>query len=160
MSRQSLIADVIDGLYDTWTADSGLSALGVQLRDGEEPSTRSDPLELWVGGTGLDDDDTEAASSSRSWAHASAASDVDETVIVTCAAWAWSGDPDLRTQRRAASDLLDAAAAVVRNSTLGLAPRVAWCEVSDVQLRQIQDQAGSAAVFTFSVRARCRIEPN
>lgn len=159
MSTQTLIADVIDGLYDLWKVDAALVALGVQLRDGDEPSDRTAPLELWVGGTGLDDD-TEAASSDREWAHASAMSDIDEWVRVTCAAWAWSGDTDGRAQRRAAVGLLDAAAAAIRDSTLGLALRVLWCEVIDVQLRQIQDGNGSAAVFTFTVRARCRIEPN
>lgn len=155
-----MVADVMDALYDQWTADATLTGLGVVVRDGDEPTDGTATRELWVGGTGTDDDDTDVATSQREWAHASTASDIDEWVSVTCTLWAWSGDVDSRGQRRAAINLLNAAVAVVRGSTLGLAPRVLWTEVPTYSLRQIQDERGSACVVTFVVRARCRIEPN
>ena len=61
MTTQTLAADVLDALLTVWRADATLTAYGTdQLRiyDGAPLLDRAAPIELWVGSTGIADEET------------------------------------------------------------------------------------------------------
>jgi hypothetical protein len=157
VSTQSLVADVIDALLVTWRADATLVAYAGRLRiyDGPPLDDRAAEIELWVGATGLEPDET-VLSGEQDWATMLGILDRDETLLVQNAIWVARGNVDVAAARRTALDVFDAATTAVRSATLGLST-VEWVDVPSWSLRQGQFNTGAGAVLTFTVRARGQV---
>lgn len=162
--NQTLIPQVLDGLVAACRADTTLTGLKCQVFDGPYLVDLTSDTLLVVGGTGLDDDEDTSARSDQSWAHANTI-ERDETITVQCAAWAGSGDTDMRPRRDRAAAVVARVSDIVRSESdnptdgavLGV-PGVLWAELASVDsLRQVQTELGATAVFTFTVSFRCRI---
>jgi hypothetical protein len=146
---QTLIADVLDALYATWTADATLVAYGTRLRifDGPPVTDRAAEIEVWVGASGVEpDEDVIAITQQR----ADFDGDRDETLTIVNAVWVANGTHDIAAARRLAITVFAACAAAVRNSTLSIGGAFAL-DVSDGRLRQGQFESGVGCVLTFTV---------
>lgn len=157
MTTATRAAEVIDALFDSWSADPAIQALPCAVFDGPFVRDISDaPWRLHVGSSGLDEDDDPAVTVSQRSPHAN---DVarDEEVRITCSAWYGDGDVDMRAARAKVRELLDLAVAMPRRTqNLGLV-NVFYVGFDDFALRQLQSPEGAAAIYTFVVVVRCRI---
>lgn len=158
MSNETLIADVLDALVTTWRADATLAALGARLRifDGPPTTDRAAEIELWIGATGLEADET-VVEGVQAFATFADALDVDEALDISNAIWVANGANDVSTARRTAITTFNAAAAAVRGSSLGLSALYPATTVTGWQLRQGQFTSGVGAVLTFTVHATGQI---
>ncbi len=164
MTTQSLFADVLDAIYDTLAADATLAALvaaeTLLISDGPPAGARDRLQEVWVGA--LDDvlgDQFESTTNvSQVWATAGGPSvaERDEVIDVPCCVWVWRGDTDMRTCRRTAQTLLDAACTALRGQTLGV-PQLMWAELLSGQFGQVQTDDGAAVVMVFTIRVQTRL---
>lgn len=152
---QTLAADVLDGLLATWQADATLAAYGDRLRifDGPPTTDRSAEIEIWVGATGVEPEET-VVTGTQDWVtFGDATGDRDESIDLTSTVWAASGSNDIKTARRLAITVFSAAAAAVRGSNLGLSALDRTVQVVSWELRQGQYASGVGAVLTFVTRA-------
>jgi hypothetical protein len=115
-------------------------------------TTEDDPqLTLWVG---LDDPDAGgaplAADSARQWAGLAGQS---ESIVVYCAAEAWSGEDGVSAQRVRAYGIVGAVEALVRADATGFGGNemVANPGVTGAQLRQNNTTRGAQARVTFQI---------
>lgn len=159
MTQPTQAGAVLNGLYDRWTADTTLAALvnasRLRIFDGPPLKDRASSIELWVGATGIDDDDSGTVTTSD-WATLGQQAERTEYVDVPGAVWVLDGSTDLRTQRATAYTVLAAADAAVRGTNLGLT-FVMWAEVNQHILRQVRTGDGVDVVLTFNVRVQTRI---
>jgi hypothetical protein len=154
-ATQTLVADVLDGLFGTWRADATLATYGDRLliSDGPPVIDRSAEIELWVGATGLESEET-VVTGTQDWVTlGDAADDRDESMDVTNAIWVAAGSTDIKTARRLAITVFSAAAAAVRGSNLGINALDPTVQVVSWELHQGQFSSGVGAVLTFVVRA-------
>jgi hypothetical protein len=154
MTTQTLAADLLDALLAAWQADATLTAYGDRLliSDGPPITDRSREIELWVGATGLEAEET-VITGTQNWVTLNQATDRDEQLDITCAIWVANGSHDIKAARRLAIDVFNAAAAAVRGSDFGLASVYDSTHVTDWQLHQGQFSSGVGAVLQFTVHA-------
>ena len=154
MTRQTLAADVLDALVAAWKADATLTAYGTRLlvSDGPPITDRSHEIELWVGATGLQPDET-VVSGTQVFETINAADDQGEILNISCAIWVAQGTNDIATARRTAIDVFNAAIGAVQGSALGLGAEVYNAtSVNSWELRQGQWTSGVGAVLAFVVQ--------
>lgn len=155
MTTQTLAADVLDALLTVWRADATLAAYGTgQLRiyDGAPLLDRAAPIELWVGSTGIADEET-VITGTQEWAtFGDAPDDREETLDIQNAVWVAVGSTNLQDARRTAITVFNAAVTAVRGSNLGLAALDPTVAVTTWQLRQGQYTSGAAVVLPFTLR--------
>lgn len=163
----TIVADVLDKVYDLWAADATLAALVTALRlrifDGPVTTDWAADSMLVVGGTVIADQDDPAVEVAWDWASmgvSGAMSEVDETIHIPCGIAAHRGshttDASIRDVRRSAINIYAAAASALRASTLNL-PRVMWCtsNVSRItQMQTISDGPECFVEFTAFIRTR------
>lgn len=158
----SIVADVLDKLYDGLTADTTLAALVAAeqliITDGPPITDWSAPS-LLVVGSGPTQDDEQLIEADSNWATlatSGALADVDENLHIPCGITTVLGDATaMRSARRAAFDIYAAAYAFIRGTTLGL-PQVMWCapQFASMGLRQTADGAEILISFTAHVVTR------
>jgi hypothetical protein len=155
---QTLVADVLDALLSTWRADATLVAYAGRLRiyDGPPVTDRAAEIELWVGATGLEPDES-VISGTQAWV--AMPDERDETLAIANAIWVagTTTNIDISVARRTAIDVFKAAAAAIRGSTLGVTGVEPLTQVTDWQLRQGQFTGGIGVVLTFTVAATCQV---
>jgi len=153
VTRQTLAADALDALAAKWRADATLTAYGTRLRifDGPPVTDRTAEIELWIGATGLQPDETVVSGSLEQTALTQAL-DTEETLDISCAIWVANGTNDIPTARRTCIDVFNACATSVIGSDLGIAEIYDATDVTDWQLRQGQWTSGVGAVLAFVVR--------
>lgn len=149
----SRVPSVLDYLVATFTAAATLGAATppVTVYDGPATTGDSERLVLWVG---LDDPDGAgaplAAESTRQWAGLGGQS---ESIVVYCAAEAWSGESSVSAYRTAAYAIVAAVEALVRADATGFGGNemVANPGVTGAQLRQ-NNASGAQARVTFQIQ--------
>lgn len=153
MTRQTLAADVLDGLLSAWRADSTLSGYGTRLRifDGPPLDDRAAEIELWVGATGTASDE-EVIVGEQTAVTMRQTDDRDEVLSITNTVWVAAGNTDMATARRTAIDVFNAAMTAVRGSDLGIADVFDTAECVGYRLRQGQFTTGAGVVLTFTVQ--------
>lgn len=164
MSTQSLLADVLDAIYDTLVADVTLAAMvtaeTLLISDGPPTGARDRDNELWVGA--LDDplgdqfDSTVVINQSWATAGGPAVAERDETIDIPCCVWARRGDTDMRACRRTMQTIFDAACTALRGQTIGV-PQLMWLETAAGSASQVQTDDGAAVVVPFTIRAQTRL---
>lgn len=158
MTVQTLAADVLDGLLTVWRADATLAAYGGRLRihDGPPVDDRAPEIELWVGATGLEPEETVISGTQDFVTLGDAADDRDETIEIQNAVWVYSTtggtDHGIATTRRTALAAFSAAAAAIRGSNLGIAALDPAAQVVAWELHQGEYVSGAGAVVSFTVR--------
>lgn len=152
---QTLVADVLDGLLTVWKTDPTLTAYGNRLRvyDGPPTTDRAAEIELWVGASGLEPEET-VITGTQQWAtFGNAIDDRDESIDITNAVWVANGTTDIATARRTAITTFAAAAAAIRGSNLGVSALNPTAQVVSWELHQGQFSSGVGVVLTFTVQA-------
>jgi hypothetical protein len=163
----TIVADVLDGVYDLFVADATLAALVTAKRlrtfDGPPNSDWAADSMLIVGGrVQVDDEDstTEVAWDWASMGVSGAISEVDETIAIPCGVAAKRGsnstDATMRQVRRSAINIYAACGSALRGSTLSL-PRVMWCTSNVSSIRQWQTTDGPECFVEFIAFVRTRI---
>jgi hypothetical protein len=150
---ETLIPDLLDALLAAWRADVTLTGYGDRLRifDGPPLTDRAAEIELWVGATGLEEDEEVVVFAQQ---RADFEGDRDEVLTMAHAIWVANGTHDISAARRLAVVVYAAAAAVVRTSTLAVAG-VQAIDISDGRLRQGQFDTGVGCVLSFTTTATC-----
>jgi hypothetical protein len=158
----SVFFDALDALYDKFVADATLAALvtaqTLKIFDGPALTDLSAPSVLTVGARPVVDDDS-ASTSDWSWATLGVDgtnAQVDNTLEIPCGISSRDGNNDMRTCRHTARDIYNAAAAVVRGTTLSI-PQVMWCTPQVDAIRQFRGASGSDVVVAFTALVRTRI---
>jgi len=146
---ETLTADVLDALLVAWRADATLVAYGERLliSDGPPVTDRAREIELWVGATGVEDDEEVIVFTQT---RADFQADRDETLTITNAVWVANGSHDIAAARRLAITVFAACAAAIRNSTLSITGVFAL-DISSGRLRQGQFTSGVGCVLSFDV---------
>lgn len=156
MTNQTAAADLLDALVAAWTADATLAtyiaANRLRVFDGPPLTDRSHEIELWVGATGLESEET-VITGQQNWAVMNQANDRDEQLDVVNSIWVAEGNNDLATARRTAITVFNAAAAAIRGSSLNVAGVYPAIEVTSWELHQGQFNTGVGAVLQFTVHA-------
>lgn len=154
MTTQTLTADVLDALLTTWRADVTLLTYldASRIYDGARLLDGSSPIELWVGATGLEPEETVVTGTQEWVTLGDATGDRDETLDIQCAVWVSAGDTDLATARRTAITVFNAAVTAVRGTDLGISVLDPTVAVASWSLRQGQYNTGAAAVLIFTLR--------
>jgi len=158
----SVFFDAIDALYDKFAADATLAALvtaqTLKIFDGPALTDFSAPSILVVGAHPVVDDDS-ASINDWDWGTLGVSgtlAEVDESYEIPCGISSRDGSNDLRACRHNARDIYNAAAAVVRGTTLSI-PQVMWCIPQVTSVRQFRGASGCDVVVTFSAHVRTRI---
>jgi len=163
----TIVADVLDGVYDLFVADSTISTLVAagKLRTFDGPPTTdwAAGSMLVVGGRVLVDDEESLTEVSWDWASmgvSGAVSEVDETIAIPCgiATMRSSANTDvtMRQIRRSAINIYAACGSALRGSTLSLG-RVMWCTSNVSAIHQMQTASGPECLIDFTAFVRTRI---
>lgn len=152
----SLWPSVVDALVD---AMRGADLGGAVVFDGPPPVDDSSPLAVAVGLATPEDAGQSAGSTRQSWRDAGPAPFAarEESGMVRCTAWAFSGDDwDFRSLRAAVADLMDA----IHGGLAAVAP-LGLAQITDLRLADeatwVQDQTPTGttveAMFAVAYRA-------
>jgi len=163
----TIVADVLDAVYDLFVADATLAALvtAKKLRtfDGPPTSDWAADSMLIVGGRVQVDDEESLTEVSWDWATmgvSGAVSEVDETIAIPCGIAAMRGssstDANMRQVRRSAINIYAACGSALRGSTLSLG-RVMWCTSNVSAIHQMQTASGPECLIDFTAFVRTRI---
>lgn len=164
----TIVADVLDEVYDLFAADATLAALvaasKLRMFDGPVVSDYAADSMLVVGGRATVTDEEPRTEVQWDWASmgvSGAVSEVDEVILVPCGIAAKRGsnttDVTIRDVRRSAINIYAAAASALRGSTLGL-PRVMWCTSNVSSIVQQQTTVdGPECFIDFTAYIRTRI---
>lgn len=151
MTAQTRTDEVILALVAAWSADAQLVALSCRVYDGPFDIDIAGRYRLFVGSTGLDEDDLTAAESEFVSPHAANVAR-DEAMRITCAAWYGDGSTDMARIRSRARTIVDEAIAHLRTDPGIALSNVFYGGMDALTLRQIQTNLGATAVYTFVVR--------
>lgn len=152
--RQTLLADVLDALLAAWRGAAALTAYGDRLRifDGPPVDDRAAEIELWVGATGQEPDETVITGTQEWVTLGDALDDRDEALDIQNAIWVYSTTGTaIGTTRRTAIDVYNAAVAAVRGTDLGIADLDPTVAPSGWELRQGEFASGAGVVLTFTL---------
>lgn len=158
----TVIANAMDALYDVLAADTTLAAEvtagRLRIWDGPAVGDFAEASMLTVGAQPIVDADN-ATSVDWDWAtlgvdgtHA----EVDEAYDIPCGISTASGGTNMRSARRTAFTLYEAAAAVIRGTTLAI-PQVMWGIPQVTSIRYIQGESGADCLVLFTAHFRTRI---
>lgn len=163
----TIVADVLDGVYDLLVADSTIAALvtAKRLRTFDGPPTvdfAADSM-LVIGGKPIVDDTDNPTEVQWDWATLGvdgAHAEVDQPILIPCGIAAARGsntsDATMRQVRRSAINIYAACASAVRASTLSLS-RVMWCTSGVSSIRQLQTGSGPECFIDFTILVQTRI---
>lgn len=158
----TVIANAMDALYDVLVLDATLAASvtagTLKIWDGPAFGDFSEQSILTVGAQPIVDADN---ATSVDWQWATMGVDgtnaqVDEAYDIPCGISTASGGTNMRTTRRTAFNLYEAAAAVIRGTTLSI-PQVLWGIPQVTSVRYIQGESGSDCLVLFTAHFRTRI---
>lgn len=159
----SSVPSVIAALVSLFTsaATLGQATPPVTVYDGPQTTEDAPPLILWVG---LDDPDNPdaaplAASSQQEWAGIGKRGR-NETVVVECVAYAWSGLDDIAGARTAAYGIMAAVETVMQaTDSSGLGGNILFPDpgVTGGTLRQNNTTKGAVAQVGFQIILKARI---
>lgn len=162
----TIVADVLDKLYDTWVADATLAAMVTSKRlrifDGPAATDFAADSMLVVGALPVVDDESET---SVAWEWASlgvsgAFAEIDEVIQVPCGVASRRGSNDsgatIRAIRRSAISVYAAASSALRGSQLTL-PQVMWCMSNVSSIKQLQTADGPECLVAFTAYVRTLI---
>lgn len=163
----TIVADVLDKMYDLFAANSTLAALvtanRLRIFDGPSDVDWASESMLVVGGRPIVDDTETATSVEWDWATLGvdgAHAEIDEIIQVPCGIGAMRGinttDSTIRQVRRSAISIYAAAASALRGSTLSLG-QVMWCTCNVSSIRQFQGTSGPECLIDFTAYVRTRI---
>jgi hypothetical protein len=163
----TIVADVLDGVYDLFVANSAIAALvtagTLRTFDGPPAVDWAADSMLVVGGRVQVDDQDSTTEVAWDWATmgvSGAVSEVDETIAIPCGIASKRGssttDATMRNVRRSAINIYAACGAALRGSTLSL-PRVMWCTSSVSSIQQLQTPDGPECFVDFTAFVRTRI---
>jgi hypothetical protein len=154
MVVQTLAPDVLDALLVTWRGAAALLAYGDRLRiyDGPPVTDRAAEIELWVGATGLEAEET-VITGTQDWVTlGDATADRDETIEIQNAIWVYSTTgATIGITRRTTFDVFNAAIAAIRGSNLGIAALGPTAAPASWQLHQGEFTKGAGVVITFTI---------
>lgn len=162
MTVTSRVPALIDYLVNLFTADPtlGTATPPVTVFDGPATTALDPGLKLFIG---LTDPDNiagyePAADSVQSWA-AIGRRGRDEMVTIHCAAEAWSGVDDLRTQRVAAYGIVSAVETLMQADTTQFGGNVLFPDpgLTAMALLQNNTTTGGIARVTFDLIFKSRI---
>jgi hypothetical protein len=163
----TIVADVLDKIYDLFAANSTLATLVAAQRlrifDGPSDIDWASESMLVVGGRPIVDDTDSPTEVVWEWAtlgvdgtHA----EIDETITVPCGIGSMRGinttNSTMRDVRRTAIGIYAASASALRGSTLTLG-QVMWCTANVSSIRQLQSTAGPECLIDFTAFIRTRI---
>lgn len=159
----SRVPQVIDYLFATFTAAATLGAAAppgtVAVYDGPAVTDATAQLVLWVGlddpgGTGP----ANAGSSAQTWAGLGHQAR-NEQLTIYCAAEAWNGTDDFRSNRAAVYAITSAVEDIVRNDSSlgGLVSTPGNAAVTAMNLIQSATDRGALARVVFEITASPRI---
>lgn len=163
----TIAADVLDGVYDLFAADTTLAGLvtALKLRIFDGPPTvdfAADSM-LVVGGKAEIPDEDSAVELEGDWATLGVSgtqAEIDELIRIPCGIASMrgshTGDTTMRQVRRTAFGIYAAAGSALRGSTLSL-PRVMWCFSNVSRVRQWQTASGPECLIDFTAFVRTRI---
>jgi hypothetical protein len=153
----SKVPAALDYLAALFTAAPALGGGGtgpVRVYDGPVATAEAATRVLWVG---LDDPDSDsaplAATSERAWAGLGGQ---EETIVVYCAAEAWSGEDGIAAMRTAAYQIVAAVETLVRADATQFGGNGLTADpgVTSAELRQNDTDRGAQARVTFSIILR------
>lgn len=159
----SVIADVLDALYDGLIAETTIAAKVAAgqlfVSDGPPLSDWSAPSILVVGSGPVQDDDSQSETTS-SWATLGVDgtnADVEDILTVPLGVTTLIGDAtQMRAARREAFTIYAAAYAYIRGTTLAI-PQVMWCQPTGASIALQQTADGAEILLRFSARIVTRI---
>lgn len=167
MGTASVLITSVNALYATLAvaAVTDVVTPPAGVFDGPPIVDRSSPTELWVGATGVDDDD-EGVTLQRvpvAFGGGAAGALRDEVVLAQCAIWAIGGETDqagVQARRTNVGLVFDAVCARLAAGSGDLGLGSVLCggvEVREGTLRQIQTPDGYACVLTFTVQISAQV---
>lgn len=152
MTTQTQAPAAIAALVATWT--TALASYGdrVLVSDGPPVIDRSREIEVWVGATGDENEET-VMSGTQDWAtFGDAANDRDEQVDIQNTIWVYSTTGNaIATVRQTAFDVFNAAITAVRGTDLGVGPLDATAAPTSWELRQGQYSTGPGVRLLFTI---------
>jgi len=158
----TVISDALDALYDKFVVDATLAAMvtaqTLKIFDGPGTTDFSGSSILTVGAQPVVEDES-VTTVEWDWATlgvSGTAAEVDETYEIPCGISTRDGNNDMRACRHTAFDIYEAAAAVVRGTTLSV-PQVMWCIPQVAAVRQRHGPSGSDCTVLFTAHVRTRI---
>lgn len=149
-SRVPAILNYLVALFQN-AVTLGQAVPPVAVYDGPVATGAADRLLLWVG---LDDPDsggaTLAAVSDRHW---TSMASQGEIITISCAAEAWSGEDDIRTQRTAVYGIVGAVEALLEADTAGFGGSAVLTDPgwSGAELHQNTTDRGAQARVVFTI---------
>lgn len=152
MTTQTEAPAVIGALVSTWT--SALSSYGdrVKVTDGPPVTDRSREIELWVGATGDEVEET-VITGAQDWVTFAAALDRDEDLEIQSAILVYSTTGSgIAACRQTAFDVFNAALTAVRGTDLGVSGVYAAAGVPSWQLRQGHYNTGPGVRILFTLK--------
>ena len=153
----SAVWDVITQLLVLFRASSVLAANNVLVVDGPILTDNSRPNMLLVGGTASDPlSDQAHADFAQAFGELGNRARYEELGI-TCELWVTDGSTDLATRRTTAKTLLAEIESLLRTNYGLTVAALLWAHITSAQIRQIQNDNGSAVVVTFVISARARL---
>lgn len=155
MTAQTRVDEVISQLVTVWTAAPAITALKAKVYDGPFVTDLRGRYRLFVGSTGVLDDEDVVEFTQMSPHAANVAR--DETMFITCAAWYAAGSTDMAAARANSRQLLDAAIAYLRTDLGITLANMQYGGMDSGSLRYVQSKTGAAAVWTFVLRFVARI---
>lgn len=152
MTTQTEAPAVITALVTAWT--SALSSYGnrVNVSDGPPIQDRAREIELWVGATGDEVEET-VITGTQGWATLDPTLDRDEEFEIQNAILVYSTTGTaIADCRQTAFDVFDAAITAVRGSALSIATLDDTTEVTSWELRQGQYNTGPGVRLLFTLK--------
>lgn len=160
----TLLADVVDALYDQLIAETfiaaQIAAQALRTFDGPPNGDMSPGSILSIGAQPTVDGEDVSTTVEWDWGSLGVSgqhADIDEWIRVPCGLHTIGGNSDgMRQVRRTAISLYAKAAAYIRGTTLSL-PRVMWCIPQPGALTQFQSPQGAEVILAFTANVRTRI---
>ena len=152
MTTQTQAPAAIAALVAAWT--TALASYGdrVLVSDGPPVIDRSREIEVWVGATGDETEET-VITGAQDWVtFGDAANDRDEQLDIQNAIWVYSTTGTaIATARQTAFDVFNAVITAVRGTDLGIGPLDPVAAPTSWELRQGQYATGPGVRLLFTV---------
>lgn len=152
MTTQTLAPAAITALVTAWTAALTSYGARVSVTDGPPVTDRAHEIEVWVGATGDETEET-VITGTQDWATlGDATNDRDEELDIQSAIWVYSTTGTaIAACRQTAIDVYNAAVTAVRGSALSVSGLFPTTQVSAWELRQGQYATGPGVRLLFTL---------
>lgn len=151
MTTQTQAPAAIAALVATWTTALANYGDRVLVSDGPPITDRSREIEVWVGATGDETEET-VISGTQDWVtFGDAANDRDEDLDIQNAIWVYSTGGGIAVARQTAFDVFNAAITAVRGTDLGIGPLDPTIAPTSWELRQGQYSTGPGVRLLFTL---------